>query len=134
MNIHTRRDLFKFAPAAALAATATPALAYQAPVTETPDMPDWWRRITQAVKTGTDEDVGFELLFAYHKVMSDTAPDGSHVSSFFYQGNGHGGIDFDTILMTARRDNEMFWHRPAEFDGWFCGMGGVPGAAKREAV
>ncbi|MBN8189547.1 hypothetical protein JF540_22945 [Salipiger thiooxidans] len=43
MNMLDRRAFFKSAPVAALAATATPALAFQAPVTETPE-PDPIRR------------------------------------------------------------------------------------------
>jgi hypothetical protein len=43
MNVATRRGFIKSAPLAALAATATPALAYQAPITETPE-PDPIRR------------------------------------------------------------------------------------------
>ncbi|WP_198039728.1 hypothetical protein [Salipiger abyssi] len=43
-----RRGFFKSA-SAALAATATPALAFQAPITETPDHPDWWKRIVEVI-------------------------------------------------------------------------------------
>lgn len=47
MNVATRRGFIKSAPLAALAATATPALAFQAPITETPEpqQPEWWRKL-----------------------------------------------------------------------------------------
>ncbi|BBU58499.1 hypothetical protein KU6B_47640 [Mameliella alba] len=47
MNMTSRRGFFKSASTVALAATATPALAYQAPITETPepDLPEWWKKL-----------------------------------------------------------------------------------------
>lgn len=45
MNMLHRRAFFKSASTAALAATATPALAFQVPITETPDpLPEWFRK------------------------------------------------------------------------------------------
>lgn len=44
MNMLHRRAFFKSASTAALAVTATPALAFQMPITETPDpLPEWFR-------------------------------------------------------------------------------------------
>lgn len=58
MTIHTRRGFFKSVSAtAATAALPATALAYQGPVTETPEprLPNWWERLTGS---GAEADEG----------------------------------------------------------------------------
>lgn len=50
MTILNRRGFIKSAPiAAAIAALPATALAFKAPITETPDLPDWWHKKTQVL-------------------------------------------------------------------------------------
>lgn len=126
MNIHTRRDLFKLAPAAALAATATPALAYQAPVTEAPDMPDWWRKKLVEGANGDPMTMAIVEMCAMNTHLRRTAPEGSRLVGLQYRCNEIGGIDQEAVWVTARSDTELFHLRPGFRNDWFKGVAGRP--------
>jgi hypothetical protein len=133
MTVTTRRDFFKSASltaaAAALPATAlTAAPRADASVYE----PEWLKRLRQAVQGGSWEDIAFELVFALHGTLAGAAPEGMDLAGFQYRGNGHGGIESDTIWATVRGDTQLAHWRPAVRDGWFRGLAGVP--AKGEAA
>lgn len=70
MTVHTRRGFFKSVSAtAATAALPATALAYQGPVTETPEpkLPDWWERLVAEVE-GLRSDTAKH--FGYHEYLA----------------------------------------------------------------
>lgn len=104
MKIHTRRDVFKFG--AAFAATATPALAYQTPVTETP---------TLDLTTG--EKVQHHAR-EIERLLKADLPEGALLKGFEFRCNDD-GIEPGTIWASGMTPDFNLCHaRPDMYDGW----------------
>lgn len=77
MNVATRRGFIKSASTAALAATATPALAFKGPITETPEPDpirkwlDQWREAQAAWAAAPEDTEESARLWSEHERLED---------------------------------------------------------------
>lgn len=128
MTVQTRRGFFKSVSAtAATAALPATALAYQGPVTETPEpkLPDWWERLVSA--DGTDEthphawqDTPLNRQIAHHieaihQAILDEAPEGTKSVSGI-QWKWINGVPVG-VWATCRTSRYSLWQFRPEF-GW----------------
>ncbi|KGM50660.1 hypothetical protein ATO9_04095 [Pseudooceanicola atlanticus] len=123
MSLLQRRDLFKLAPAAAFAANAIPALAYQMPDEQTPDLPDWWKKRLTEDSTSDPLMNAVVDLINLNRHLRQTLPDGARLVGLQYRNDAHDKINQETVWATARRGGELLYLRPGVRHDWFPGLG-----------